>query len=201
MKRVDIIIDIETLDTAVTAKIIGIGAVAMVDGLLPTEAMSGVGELEATVTEQDRFHRTISATEDRLNYERTISVDTANWWLEQESKLQSFYGVDDLKRCGSGEQALYEFASWIHDQPQLHTEATVYVWGNGSVFDISILEHAYKQLEMPIPWKFWNIRDVRTLLDMAEINKKEVPFAGIPHYALDDARHEAKLVELAMSRF
>ena len=68
----------------------------------------------------------------------------------------------------------------------------VKVWGNGSVFDISILDKWFDMLGMNAPWKFWNVRDVRTVVDIMNINPKEFSFDGIKHNAIDDAIHQVK---------
>jgi inhibitor of KinA sporulation pathway (predicted exonuclease) len=47
-------------------------------------------------------------------------------------------------------------------------------------------------LGMQSPWKFWNVRDVRTVVDIMKINPKEFIFNGIKHNALDDAVHQVK---------
>jgi hypothetical protein len=68
-----------------------------------------------------------------------------------------------------------------------------YLWANGAAVDIAMLEHAYGGPEL-VPWAFWKIRDVRTLAHLAEgvIDKKDIPFVGVEHDALDDAIHQAK---------
>jgi len=69
----------------------------------------------------------------------------------------------------------------------------IYVWGNGSTFDISMLEHAFVQLGLHIPWKYYNIRDCRTIQMLAEdlIDRNDVKFEGEKHNALHDARWQA----------
>ncbi|OYW60916.1 MAG: hypothetical protein B7Z40_19340 [Bosea sp. 12-68-7] len=37
------------------------------------------------------------------------------------------------------------------------------VWANGAVFDIGILEHAYRSKGLVIPWKYNQVRDSRTI--------------------------------------
>ena len=70
----------------------------------------------------------------------------------------------------------------------------VFVWGNGSSFDIAILEYWYNKLGLCIPWNFWNVRDLRTIVEVAGIDKRSIPFEGEQHNALDDAKHEAKIL-------
>jgi len=68
------------------------------------------------------------------------------------------------------------------------------VWGNGSNFDIGKLETAYGFDH--IPWKFWNIRDVRTICELSKglVSKNDIEFIGEKHNALDDAIHQARYV-------
>jgi hypothetical protein len=70
------------------------------------------------------------------------------------------------------------------------------VWGNGATFDISILEDAYRQLDLEIPWKFWNVRDCRTVKDMYESARGgyEKKSGGTLHHALDDAKFQAQYI-------
>ena len=77
------------------------------------------------------------------------------------------------------------------------------VWGNGSTFDITILENAYKIIgDIPHPWKFWNIRDLRTLVNAASVigfNHKQLKHVGVYHDALADAVHQAKIAANALN--
>lgn len=67
------------------------------------------------------------------------------------------------------------------------------IWAQGPVFDIVILENLYRQMGLPCPWNFWQIRDSRTLLstlgDPREKNK-----AGL-HNALEDCVSQAQAVQ------
>ena len=61
---------------------------------------------------------------------------------------------------------LSNLSRFIH----MNSTDTVKVWGNGKEFDCAILEHAFQQLEMPCPWKFWDTQDVRTVITLAELH-------------------------------
>lgn len=65
-------------------------------------------------------------------------------------------------------------------------------WGNGSTFDITILEAWFNAVGVRCPWKFWNVRDVRTAVDLLGINPKEFTRDGTYHNALDDCLHQIK---------
>lgn len=114
---------------------------------------------------------------------RCIDPETIKWWRTQPRVAQqALCGLDDLQ------EVLGAFTQWLPKDCK--------VWGNGPTFDISILEHAYRQHKIDIPWKYWNVRDCRTVLDMYEskrggLNRK---VSGTKHNALDDAIHQAQTI-------
>ncbi|QNK34499.1 3'-5' exoribonuclease [Serratia sp. JUb9] len=168
-----VMLDIETLDVKPSAVILVVAAVFFD----PKTGQLGE-EFEAAVSPQKEQDG------------RTISLDTVAWWARQsdEARKLAFGGSDSLKRV------LTNLSRFIH----MHSSDTVKVWGNGKEFDCAILEHAFQQLTMPCPWKFWHTQDVRTLVTLAELRgfnpKKARPFEGTPHRALDDAKHQARYV-------
>lgn len=168
-----LMLDIETLDIKPSAVILVVAAVFF---------DPRTGELGA------EFRAAVSSQKDQPG--RTISLDTVAWWAKQsdEARKQAFGGTESLKRV------LSNLSRFIH----MNSTDTVKVWGNGKEFDCAILEHAFQQLEMPCPWKFWDTQDVRTVITLAELHgfnpKKTRPFEGMPHRALDDARHQARYV-------
>lgn len=114
---------------------------------------------------------------------RTKSQDTVNWWKTQPAEVRkALKGTMPLK------EALEEI--------QFFLPSDCRVWGNGNIFDISFLEDAYRQADMEIPWKFWNVRDMRTVKDLYESNRgglgKET--RRCLHHALDDAYYEAEMI-------
>ncbi len=169
-KTIDVMIDLETLGTDNDAHILSIGAVVFdrVTGAIP-----------------DEFYASNLTCEQG----RKVDIDTVRWWMQQDK---------DAKDIFSGEPvtiglALLELKRWFAesvcaDDSRIHP----LVWGNGSTFDISILTHACNQAGMEIPWRFWDVRDVRTVVDLAagKVDKKSYPFNGTKHNALDDARHQ-----------
>lgn len=116
---------------------------------------------------------------------RQICPDTSNWWTKQSPKAQAALdGLDDLA------DVLADFAKWL--------PADCKVWGNGATFDISMMEDAYRQLGIEIPWKFWNVRDCRTVLDMFESSRGGFNKAAgaNAHNALHDAQYQAKHINM-----
>jgi exodeoxyribonuclease VIII len=162
-------IDLETLDTEPTALFTSIGAVIF---------DPATGELG------DELFMRINL-ESAQKAGRTISASTFMWWLGQDEDARR-----DLMKPGdwSIDSALETLAEFIPENGV--------VWSNGATFDISILENAYKNSWICTPWKFWNVRDVRTICDTAShlVTRESVPFEGTKHNALADARHQAVYV-------
>lgn len=166
-----LMLDIETLDIKPSAVILVVAAVFF---------DPQTGQLGA------EFENAVSSQKDQPG--RTISLDTVAWWAKQsdEARKLAFGGTESLKRT------LTSLSRFIH----MNSTDQVKVWGKE--FDCTILEHAFQQLDMPCPWKFWDTQDVRTVITLAELlgfnPKKERAFEGTPHRALDDAKHQARYV-------
>lgn len=84
-----------------------------------------------------------------------------------------------------------------------HSERTLRVWANGPTYDVVILEGSYRLCGLEIPWLCYRIQDVRTVVDMGRMvdidPKKTLPFEGVAHNALDDAKHQARYVSEIIS--
>lgn len=110
---------------------------------------------------------------------------TFKWWMEQsdEARKAAVCGVTALPDALKQLTAFYP--KW----------KDVKVWGNGPSFDMSILEYGYtRALNKDAPWAFWNVRDCRTVSNMAGLWPPKIGGAGVHHNALDDAKHQAKWV-------
>lgn len=169
----DLIIDIETLGTGPAAAVISIGAVKY-------DRTSG------QIT--DKFYAAIS----RADAEKygTTTQSTLDWWAKQDMRASA--------AAFSGK----ELSVTVAERFAQFARGTK-PWGNGSVFDVVIMETLFNAHGIKCPWLFWNIRDLRTLVDLAEyvaaFDKKSVPFEGIQHHALHDAVHEAHVMRAAIA--
>lgn len=169
MSNNHVVIDLETFDTAITAAFVSIGAVRI--NILSGKVL-------------DNFYVNINFNQAKAY--GTISKSTMDWWASQPKETRALLKVNQQPLI----KAMYDFACWLNPNDR--------VWGNGALFDIGILEHYYNSTNTRPPWKFWNVRDVRTVVEIGEklfnFKKDEIPFVGTPHYAIDDALHEAKLI-------
>lgn len=82
----------------------------------------------------------------------------------------------------------------------------VQLMGNGSEFDNVILAHAYEQWGMAQPWHFRGNQSLRTAVWMGRAllgidPKYQLPFDGVRHHALHDARHEATYLIAILKAF
>lgn len=166
-------IDLETLHTRYNAAILSIG----VAQFNPDTAKIGM-----------TFYREIDF-DSAIKYGH-VSADTLRWWINQDSKAKRVFGNEGKVVLV---QALDELTTWMRDRCMAPK-----VWGNGSTFDITILEHAYDKGSVGLkePWHYTNIRDMRTLVDLAGYGATAWPFprTGVPHNALDDAVFQAGVI-------
>lgn len=168
-----VMIDLETMSTAPDAAIVSIGAVVF---------DPRYGKINR--------NRTFYMELDWDTQNRRTDSSTIEWWDKQtEEAREGLNGMDEL------DDALKQLADFLPQDAR--------VWGNGSVFDIGILENAYRQSKISIPWKFWNVRDCRTILDMYESQRggfsKTANRQGA-HNALDDAIFQAEYVNMMWNK-
>lgn len=165
-----VVVDLETLSTHPNACIVSIGAVAfnLQDGIL------------------DEFFINVDAASSK-SFGLHLDPNTIQWWQKQSKEAQRSWQTDPQPL----EYALEKFAAFYQKGNP--------IWGNGSSFDITILESAYyatgwdkdKTYGDHLPWKFWDIYDMRTL---TSILGRKLEKTGVNHNALDDAMAEAKLL-------
>lgn len=176
---IDISIDLETLSNKFNSPILSIGA-AKFDRV--------TGEVGPT------FYVEIDP-DDAIRH-GLVSGSTLAWWVKQDAKARRVFEPSNKKvQLKMGLQMLGDFVR--------ARGAGAKPWGNGSSFDITVLEHAYEVAGMGLQpqWKFWDIRDMRTIIDVAESMGfvKARLIEGIAHNALDDAVHQAKEIARAFA--
>ncbi len=165
-----IMIDLEALGTKQHSVFISIGACRF---------NPHTGEIDEKFYEHIDWDSAIKA-------ERSMDASTIKWWLQQSDAARK----EILRQGKPLKDVLKALGKWTR------TVASSKVWGNGATFDISMLENAYDNMFGVQPWDFWNVRDVRTIVDLAtgKISQGEMKFEGTQHNALDDAIHQAKYV-------
>lgn len=189
-----VMLDLETMGKGPRAAIVTIGAVFF-------DPMTGAlgAEFEAHIDLRDSAQF------------GEIDPDTVLWWLGQsdEARKAIAYNVDGEKRMALI-QALQKFQAWLLANGQ--GDMRPYVWGNGAGFDCTIMANAYTAVNKRHfvgywvgYWNGFKDRDVRTVVDMGRDllgfdPKKDMPFEGVAHRALDDAKHQARYVSAIYQR-
>ncbi len=120
-----------------------------------------------------------------------IDRDTIKRWLKQSREAQSAIMTDEIPL----DDALLQLREFIDENSG---EFFVQVWGNGANFDNTILRRSYERQGIPCPWRYYNDRDVRTIVELGKAIdfdvRTAIPFEGERHNALDDAHYQAKYV-------
>ncbi|MSL20666.1 exonuclease [Escherichia coli] len=135
-------------------------------------------------------------------FSKTIDLETAGGvidrdvikrWLKQSREAQSAIMTDEIPL----DDALLQLREFIDENSG---EFFVQVWGNGANFDTTILRRSYERQGIPCPWRYYNDRDVRTIVELGKAidfdARTAIQFEGERHNALDDARYQAKYVSV-----
>ena len=112
---------------------------------------------------------------------RVIDDGTIAWWATQpEHAKEEAFGEQDRIPL---DQALDELGRLIW-----HSKM---IWAQGPTYDCNILEHAYKSYRKPLPWKYYQVRDSRTVFSLWP----ELPIPPTSHHALEDCRRQIGMLQ------
>jgi DNA polymerase III alpha subunit (gram-positive type) len=168
-----IMLDLETMGNDSKSAIIAIGAVAFNNNEVV-----------------DKFYTQINLASSMQNG-GFIDGSTVMWWLKQSNEARSAFADND--NAPHLQSALLEFGNWYNKVNGGE------VWGNGAMFDNSILSSAYKNCGFEQPWKFWDDMCYRTVKNMNKHIK--LNRVGTYHNAVDDAESQAlHLIEILKSK-
>lgn len=166
----NIMVDIETLGTNADAVVLSIGAVFF----------------DTTTKELGPKFIMNLKIENQLST-RSINADTLRWWMSQSNAAKKVFSDEALSTV----VVLSAFVKWV--EANAPEDGNVKPWGNGSSFDISILEHLLLEYNLKAPWRYNNVRDLRTFKEYVA-NDAPIMNAGVKHNALDDAIAQANYV-------
>lgn len=164
-------IDFETLGTDPDTCVISLGACFF---NLETEKIGPTFYMAFEIDEQ-------------IKKGRSITGDTLKWWMSQSDAAKKVFN----EKAKSPKEILSTFSQWVLAQ---NTISKIKPWGNGSSFDISIIEDLFCMYDVKCPWLFYNVYDVRTFKRFVANNAKIDKSTGINHNALDDAINQANYV-------
>jgi hypothetical protein len=82
--------------------------------------------------------------------------------------------------------AIESLAAWISGQTV--SANTMEIWANSPAFDCDILALAMRKFDITCPWRYWQLRDVRTELRKQPRRRG----ADVSHDALQDCRDQIR---------
>jgi len=109
----------------------------------------------------------------------TTSRATVGWWARQGG----FQHTGAPMPVGTALRVLASFCAGVAE-----------VWAKGPAFDFPILDFYAERTEVPLSWKFYQVRDVRTIVSIAESMGFKVPHDKVSHRADEDAALQARNV-------
>lgn len=112
-----------------------------------------------------------------LQPNRKIDSETLAWWGRQPNMPAGVHSITEtvkvfnqyLAAASNGEEII--------------------LWCRGTDFDIPKLRSMFAEASIPVPWKYNNVRDLRTLSKLFPLIK--APTNPNPHNALADAEYQA----------
>jgi len=112
---------------------------------------------------------------------RAIDQSTIEWWATQpaHARDEAFNEQDRIPL----DQALDELGKLIWHSSR--------IWAQGPTYDMNILEHAYKSYRKPLPWKYYMVRDSRTVFSLWP----DQPIPPTSHHALEDCRRQISMLQ------
>ena len=115
------------------------------------------------------------------------SYDTIRWWLKQNQQAQeSLYSPEPIPL----DIALEQFSAWFKNNSKVDG-----LWSHAT-FDVPMLQRAYSECKLRVPWNYRSAKDIRTLNWLAQdlgIVLADLPKAKatIDHNGLADAIEQA----------
>ena len=181
-----VMVDIETAATTTDAAILEIAAVAVLFDKsgqpIPPAAKALVIPSLASQTTFDG---------------RCVSKGTAAWHKENDTGCfaRSENSTLDLASALGSMDAW--FGEWM-DSAQIELNKAlpprIVFWSRGVAFDFGVLEHAYKQCGMQVPWKYHELACLRTLMMFADktttADSAMTHTKVVAHTALQDANQQ-----------
>lgn len=121
----------------------------------------------------------------------TSDPATVAWWSKQAEATRAAL----LKDPEPLSVVVHRFDVWFSGTDASH------VWCQGANFDAPLWEAACRAVGVRTsPWKFWNVRDTRTVYELCEFEPHGMTRLGTYHNALDDARFQALCVQMSVKR-
>lgn len=137
-----------------------------------------------------------------INYGMKMDISTIEWWMAQSDEARN--SILDGNRFDL-KIALSSFSSFIKKNYENFHQSEfdprgVKIWCHAT-FDEPIMSQAYNLCSLEQPWHYRSTRDLRTLIDLADIDPHSYNKDGVVHHdALDDCIFQIKYATDAMER-
>ncbi len=171
----DIMIDIETASTKYNACILSIGIVAF---NLYTISENNTDSMELLIDKK-------SCDDIHLH----TCENTMKWWSTQKPQVRK-RAFDDGPRLNI-KDALIKLSDFCKKYKCKR------YWSQGINFDYIVLENAYTQLQLTPVWKFYQLRDSRTIQHILTDTPNKPEDA---HDAISDCKHQIKVIQYVYNK-
>ena len=168
----EIMVDIETLSTQTDALILTIAAIRF--------DRNNIIKDMSVLSNSEKFYFRINKPS-CVNLGMHIDSSTVKWWSTQskEAQYEVFFEEDNRVDIKYALEKLIDFS-----------KGCTHFWSNSPNFDYVILENAFKKCGIDAPWKFWQLRDTRTVYDLASIRLASYTSGTLAHHALVDCHNQ-----------
>lgn len=145
-------LDLETVSTSTNSVVLTFGAIRFDPFGDDRNSQDG------KTIHMDTFYRRIDPESfDWADAE--IDEGTIAWWAKQDAAAQEeAFGTENRHDIRT---VMVDFYKWSR-------KGFADVWANGPLFDIAILESINKNIQRGNPWKYWQVKDCRTLYGLVE---------------------------------
>ena len=158
-----IMVDIETLGTSMDSQILTIGAIAF--------------DLKTFNTIEEFYKRIDLKSCEDLGL-RKSAVTVRFWESQPKTAKDEAFNPNRV----SIRDAMNDFITfWNRNKGDEF-------WCNGANFDEPIISTVFERLGLEKPWKFWNVRCLRTYIDIVGLSMKDFGFTA--HHALADCKNQ-----------
>ncbi len=201
-------VDLETMSSESGAAIVSIGAYAFDlngdewRGEAPTLATRADSRHRAAIVTDAQFHVNISLASAIMSGFK-VSGDTVMWWLSQSDAARGSLVEPAPVGVAGG---LNIFAAWVKALQVANSKfiGAPSIWSHAT-FDVPILQDAFKRMNVQIPWRYSDARDLRTIQDLAYgygRSGHNVPVSRVEpkHGALADAVTQGLMVQACYAR-
>lgn len=169
----DYVIDIETLSTHYFL------------AQIPAFAVIGFDRRKGIDQDFQTFFATMQL-KPQIERGRVADDSTISFWKKQDPAISEVVFTEEKDPSA----ALNQMGQWFIDT-RISEQCTV--WGNDPLFDLGNMEMFLKQYGIKPPWKYWNRRCYRTIVDLLG-PAFNVPGNPMKHHPVYDALHEAQTI-------